>query len=180
MAAHWRCPMDKPVRSKPGEAGGDAGQLSLERGVILAMPFILAMLYGFWTYHSTGSYYGDLDALGVETQATIISKRIRRGGGDRPRHAYDMTVGFSVGDTMRRGTVTVTRAFYDSHDPPDRVAIRYLPDDPQIREIDPAMRGKSMRGALTIIGILLFIGVANLFMTGAATRGLRRRMKEQG
>ncbi|WP_417522499.1 DUF3592 domain-containing protein [Marinovum sp.] len=154
----------------------------LIRCAVLALPFVLALLYGLWSYHSSDSHYRELEARGVESRATIISKRIIRSGTDRPRYSYVMTVGFTVGDKMRRGRVPVTRSYYDSHDPPQRVPIRYLPDDPDTRMIDPAMREKSMRGALTIIGILLFVGVANIFMASDATRSrpTPTRTREQG
>jgi len=139
---------------------------SIERSVFLLLPFVGAILYGLWSLHRADNHYGDLDAFGVETQATIISKQIISTNTNRPRTAYDMTVGFTVGDKMRRGHVRVTKGFYHSHNPPERVPIRYLPDDPQVRSIDPAMRDRSRRRSITIVGILLFIGVANLFFTG--------------
>jgi hypothetical protein len=151
----------------------------LVRIVVLSLPFAGAILYGLWTYLGTDGIYRDLDAFGVETQATIISKQIIRSGTDRPRFAYEMTVGFSVGDQMRRGKVRVTSGFYDSHNPAEQVTIRYLPNDPQVREIDPAMRGKSMRDAIAIIGILLVIGFANIGMSREAERNRKRRAEEQ-
>ena len=164
-------------RKTPRQVGRAA---SVERRVFLVLPFVGAILYGGWSLHRADSYYGDLERLGVETQATIISKQIVRSNTKPARTAYDMTVGFTVGDKMRRGHVRVTRRFYHDHAPPDRVPIRYLPDDPQVRWVDPAMQGHSMRGTLTIVGILLFIGVANLFIEGNKTGGVRRRTGEQG
>lgn len=135
---------------------------------VLAAPFAAALAYGLWSLSVSDRYYGDLDAYGVETGATVLAKRVVRSGTDRPRHHYQMTVGFTVGETMRRGAVEVTRDFYERHDPPQRVSIRYLPADPQIREIDPAMRGKSGRKTLTIVALLLFIGFVNLGMARRA------------
>ncbi|KFB09024.1 DUF3592 domain-containing protein [Nitratireductor basaltis] len=143
---------------------------ALLRTLVLALPFAAAFLYGLWTYHGSDKIYRGLEAHGVETQATIISKRIIRSGTDRPRYAYEMTVSFTVGDKMRRGNVSVTSGFYDRHNPPDRVTIRYMPHDPQTRQIDPAMRGNAMREALTVIAILLFIGVVNIGMARGARR----------
>lgn len=164
--------------TETGSDGGKKDHAMLRIGV-LALPFVLALIYGLWSYHSSDSYYRNLMEQGVETQATIISKRIIRSGTDRPRYSYVMTVGFTVGDKMRRGRVPVTRGFYDSHDPPQRVPIRYLPDDPATRLIDPGLREKSMRGAFTIVGILLFIGMANIFMAGDARRSIPQRTKDQ-
>lgn len=95
--------------------------------------------------------------------ATIIDKRIVRGHGDRPgAQRFEMTVGFTVGDTMRRGSVAVTRAFYDMHQPPERVPLRYVPDEPEIREIDPDLRDDKTVRNLMIIALLVGIGVFNL------------------
>ncbi|TNF21610.1 MAG: hypothetical protein EP318_06560 [Rhodobacteraceae bacterium] len=167
-----------PEPGGPRPARGAARRQALIRLAVLSLPFVLALLYGLWSLDRADSRYGRLEAYGVETRATILSKRVVRRGTDRPRHAYEMTIGFTVGDRMRRGTVEVTRGFHDRHDPPERVPIRYLPEDPQIREIDPAMRDKTRHGTFTIIGILLFVGVANIFMAGGASTG--RRRKEQG
>ncbi len=153
---------------------------ALIRLLVLALPFAAAFLYGVWTYHGSDKSYRDLEAHGVETLATIISKHIIRSGTDRPRYAYVMTVSFTVGDKMRRGNVSVTSGFYDRHNPPDRVPLRYLPHDPQTRQIDPAMRANAMRQTLTIIGILLFIGIVNIGMARSADRTESARVREQG
>ena len=148
----------------------------LAEAAVLLAPFAAALLYGFWSFSSTDRHYASLERFGVETMATILDKRMVRHGTDRPRYHYEMTVGFTVGETMRRGSVQVSSSFYERHDPPQRVPIRYLPTDPQVRSIDPAMRGQSMRSAFTIVALLLVIGFANL---GMARRTIRSRTSEK-
>lgn len=169
--------MDNTAKEELGTFPERGRERSMERTVFLLLPFVSAFLYGLWSYSSTGSYYADLDAFGIETQATIISKRVIGRGTDRPRPAYEVMVSFTANETMRRGKIRVTGDFYGKHNPPDQVPIRYLPDDPQIREIDPAMRNQSRRGAVTIIGVLLCVGVANLFMSGSLKRHKRRQIE---
>lgn len=169
------------VEATPPERNGSAvgpWRRLAETAVLLA-PFAAALLYGFWSFTSSDRHYGALDRSGVETMATILDKRVVRHGTDRPRYRYEMTIGFTVGETMRRGTVQVSSGFYERHEPPQRVPIRYLPTDPQIRSIDPAMHGKSMRNALTIVLLLLFIGLVNLGMARKARYG-RTSVKRAG
>ncbi len=80
----------------------------LAEAAVLLAPFAAALLYGFWSFSSTDRHYGALERFGVETMATILDKRMVRHGTDRPRYHYEMTVGFTVGETMRRGSVQVS------------------------------------------------------------------------
>lgn len=125
---------------------------------------ILAVCFNLYSQNKQRDSYGKLDDFGRETIATIVKKRIVRYGSDRPGHYYEMTVGFTVGEKMIRGPVQVTGGFYKKHVESDRVLIRYLPDNPKIREIDPAMRSQSSRKNHTIEWILVFIAFANLWM----------------
>lgn len=143
------------------------------------LPFIGAILYGLWSYHQSESHYGALDAHGVDAQASVIAKQVITTGSDRLRSAYDMTVDFSVEGRLQRGHLRVTKGFYDSHSPADRVLIRYLPSDPQTRMIDPAMRGRSAVAPITIVCLLLFIGVANVFFVDNRAGAVWRSPKEQ-
>jgi len=130
------------------------------------LPLVLATVFILFNQYKYQNLYGDLDNHGRETMATVIDKRIVHVNHDRPSHYYQMIIGFTVGDKMIRGHVQVTSDFYAQHEAPDRVPIRYLPDNPQIREIDPAMRSLSKRRNLTIIAILLLIAFANLLVLG--------------
>jgi len=86
---------------------------------------------------------------------------------------YEMIVGFAVGDVMRRGSVQVTLSYFDAHRPGERVPIRYLPDDPHIREIDPARRSKFIREGVCLIALLLGVAAYNLFNLRPARSGNR-------
>lgn len=114
-------------------------------------------------FHFYGRFL-HLDAYGHDTMATIIEKNTifdnsARSGQTR----YEMIVGFTVGDIMRRGSVQVTSSYFDEHQPGERVPIQYLPDDPQVREIDPARRGKFIREGVVIIVLLLAMSLYNFF-----------------
>ncbi|MCD7058637.1 DUF3592 domain-containing protein [Pelagibacterium xiamenense] len=171
--------MADTAKSGPATLPQDSLWLALIRIAVLSLPFAGAIFYGVWSYHSTDQTYRDLDASGVKTQARIVSKRIIRSGTDRPRYAYEMTVRFTIGAQVRQSTVPVTSGFFDRHNPPDEVTLRYLPDDPAVGEIDPDMRGSSLQDTLTIVGILLFIGVVNIGMARDAERNKRNREKER-
>ncbi len=138
------------------------------------MPIVLAVLYGLWARHNYQNYYGRLDSHGVEAQATIIGKYTGTSGNIRSSAYYEIRFEFTVDGKRRRGRIRVTRGFYKSHDPPDKVPIRYLPQDPQIREMDPRMRRKSRRDTYAIIAILLFIGLANIFVIRGERHGQHR------
>ncbi len=143
--------------------------LNKEQSLAFFLPLLVAAVLGLMNQYRYESLYGELDNSGVLTQATIISKQLIRRGTDRPNFAYEMLVGFTVGERMLRGRVLVTNGFYNQHEPSEVVPIRYLPDDPKIREIDPAMRDKSARSNLVIICILVFIGFANIIIVGGKT-----------
>lgn len=113
--------------------------------------------------HFYGRYL-QLDALGQETMATIIERNTIFDNSARPGPPrYEMIVGFTVGDIMRRGSVPVTLSFFDTHKPGERVPIQYLPDNPHVREIDPARRGKFIREGMVVIALLLAMAVYNFF-----------------
>jgi hypothetical protein len=151
--------------------------LSWPQLAAVVLPIILAVLYGIWAKHNYQNYYGKLDSFGVDTEATIIAKYTGTRGNVGSRSYYEIRFEFTVGDKTRRGSVRVTRGFYNSYSPPDRVLVRHLPDNLQIRELDPGMRRKSLRNTYTIIAILLFIGLANIFVIRGERRG-QRRVKE--
>ncbi len=154
----------------PAKSAQASGALSWPHLAAVLLPIILAVLYGLWAKHDYQNYYGRLDSHGVEAQATIIGKFTGDTGGSRSRPYYEIRFEFTVDGKRRRGRIRVTPGFYKSHDPPDKVAIRYLPEDPQIGEMDPRMRRKSRRDTYAIIAIFLFIGLANVFVL----RGERR------
>ncbi len=139
------------------------------------LPIVGGVLYGVWSWQNYQAYYGRLDAFGVETQARVISKYTGKTGNERSSPYYTMRVEFSVDNKLRRGNVRVTRGFYKRHDAPDRVPIRYLPEDPQIRELDPDVRNRSK--GIVIVVILLFIGLANGVMGVGREQGKRTQAK---
>lgn len=140
--------------------------VSKEKAMGFLLPLVLAAGFILFNQYKNHNLYKDLDNHGRQTMATILDKRIVRYGTDRPSFTYQMRVGFTVGDKMIRGHVQVTREFYEQHHAPQRVPIRYLPDKLHIREVDPAMRDQSKRRNRTIIGLLVFIAFANLFVVG--------------
>ncbi|PHR96783.1 MAG: hypothetical protein COA78_28355 [Blastopirellula sp.] len=152
--------MNEPVRRK----STIVRRLGSERGIGLLIPVILAISMLAFTIHRNLDYWR-LDTLGATALATIIDKIE-----DRSIHEgkisirYAMRVGFTVGDTMRRGSVGVTRAFFHAHDEGARIPIRYMPLDPQIRDIDPDYRGSLMYNAIWIAAFFVGIGVYN-FLT---------------
>ena len=132
-----------------------------ERGIGTLLPILIAVMLIGLGIHFYGRFL-HLDAYGHDTMATIIEKNTifdnsARSGAPR----YEMIVGFTVGDIMRRGSVQVTSNYFDGHKPGERVPIQYLPDDPQVREIDPARRGKFIREGVVIIMILLAMSLYN-------------------
>ncbi len=143
----------------------------------VGLPIIAGVLYGIWDWRSYQAYYGRLDAFGAETQARIISKHTGQAGNVRSRAYYRMRIEFSVDNKLRRGFVDVTRRYFKRHDAQDRVPIRYLPEDPQIRELDLGMRRKSVRNSIVIVVIFLFIGLANGVMGIGKEEGKRIQAK---
>ena len=163
-----------PVRERQASSGLEM-PLPWPRIAAILLRIICGILYGIWSCQGYTARYGALDASGVETEATILSKHTGKAGNIRSPVRYRMRVGFSAGDRRHRGFVPVTRGFYNRHDPPDRVPIRYLPEDPQVRELDPALRGRSVRKTIAIIAVLLFVGLANAFLeVGNEDRKQRR------
>ncbi|GEM_PF-2146285 len=144
-----------------GRISGFLRSLSWPYIAAVVLPIIAGILYGVWDWRSYQAYYGRLDAFGVETQARIISKHTGQAGNVRSRPYYRMQVEFSANNKLRRGFVDVTRRFFKRQDAQDRVPIRYLPEDLQIRELDPGVRGRSVKNSIAIVVILLFIGLAN-------------------
>lgn len=145
-----------------------------ERVIGFALPMLFAVVFGLWSQSRYASYWM-LDAMGEETMATIIEKSIVRSNSARPgMPKYVMQVGFAAGGEMRRGQVPVTRAFYDRHEPGQRVRIRFLSHDPQLREVDPGVRGEMVRTSLVIIAILVFVGMYNLIALKAPAKPASR------
>ncbi len=151
MVKHW------------GRPTSSAGIFNWPRLAAVFLPIILAVLFGKLSSYQYNAIYGKLDKFGVDTQATILGKHSRQGKNNSSPY-YEMRVRFTVDDNTRLGDVPVTLSYYQSHNKSDRVPIRYLPQDPQIRELDPAMRDRSRRRSNAIIAILVFIGLANAFM----------------
>ena len=140
--------------------------INKEKALGFLLPLVCAVVFILFNQYKYDNLYGDLDDHGRQTMATIIDKSIVHINDDRPSHYYQVKVGFTAGDKMLRGYVQVTSDFYAQHDAPDRVAIRYLPDNPRIREIDPALRDQSKRRNRIIIMIFLLIAFVNVFMIG--------------
>ena len=138
--------------------------ISKKQAIGFFLPLFIAAIYYVFMHHAHSDQYDDLDNFGRSTQATIIAKQLIRRGSDRPSFYYQMKVGFTVGEKMLRGNVMVSKTFYDRYETTDSVPIRYLPEDPSIRELDPAMRNQSKNNTLTIVLIFVFISTINLFM----------------
>ncbi len=158
-----------------GRISGHLRSLSWPHIAAVVLPIIAGILFGVWDWNRYQNYYGRLDAHGVETQARVIAKYTGTAGNARSSAYYRMQVEFSVDNTLRRGVVDVTRRYFKRHDAPDRVPIRYLPEDPQIRELDPAMRNRS--DGIAIVIIFLFIGLANGVMGIGKEEGKRTQAK---
>lgn len=138
-------------------------RLGGERGVGTLLPVLIAAFVLGLGIHINGRFL-NLDAFGKDTMATIIERNTIFDNSARslpPR--YEMIVGFTVGDVMRRGSVPVTLTYFDAHGPGERVPIRYLPDDPQVREIDPARQAEFIREGVGLIALLLAIATYNFF-----------------
>lgn len=140
--------------------------ISKEKAIGFLLPLLLAAVFMLFNQYKYRNLYGDLDDFGRETMATIFDKRIVRYGTDRPGHYYQMIVGFTVGDKMLRAHVQVTSDFYQNHEAPERVSIRYLPDNPLVREIDPDLRTQLNRRSHVIVLIFVCIAFVNLFFIG--------------
>lgn len=143
-------------------------RLGGERGIGTLLPVLIAAFVLGLGIHINGRFL-NLDAFGQDTMATIIERNTIFDNSARslpPR--YEMIVGFTVGDIMRRGSVPVTLTYFDAHKPGERVPIRYLPDDPKIREIDPARQGKFIREGVGLIALLLALAAYNFFNLKAA------------
>jgi hypothetical protein len=145
-------------------------RLGGERGVGLLLPLLFALGFMAASY-SINARFIRLQAFGQNTMATIIKKnkilpQTDRLGGIR----YEMTVGFTLDTTMRRGKVSVTGKYYDDHEAGERVPIRYLPDDPQTREIDPDRKGQFIKETMMIVALLVAIAVYNFFNLNPARR----------
>jgi len=135
---------------------------------------IAALVFGLGVH--INSRFLKLDAFGHDTMATIIERNTIFDNSARslpPR--YEMIVGFTVGDAMRRGSVQVTLSYFDAHRPGERVPIRYLPDNPHIREIDPARQSKFIREGAGLIALLLGVAAYNFFNLRPARSGNRAR-----
>ena len=156
-----------------GRISGHLRSLSWPHIAAVVLPIVGGVLCGVWSWQNYQAYYGRLDAFGVETQARIISKYTGQTGKAGSRPYYRMQVEFSVDNKLRRGVVDVTRRYFRRHDAPDRVSIRYLPEDPQIRELDPGMRRRSVKNGIVIVVIFLFIGLANGVMGVGREEGKR-------
>ncbi len=140
--------------------------ISKEKAIGFLLPIAMAAVFMMFNQYRYENLYGDLDNFGKTTEATVLEKRVVRRGTDRPTFAYEFKVGFTVGEKMRRGWVRVTRQFYDLHDQTSRIPIRYLPDDPQIREVDTGMREHTGNSHSLVAWLFIFIAVVNLFVIG--------------
>ena len=160
-----------------GRISGRLRSLSWPHIAAVVLPIVAGMLYGLWEWNRYQDYYGRLDAFGVETPARVIAKYTGTAGNARSGAYHRMQVEFSVDNTLRRGVVDVTRRFFKRHDAPDRVPIRYLPEDPQIRELDPRVRRKSVKDSIAIVVIFLFIGLANGVMGVGKEEGRRAQAR---
>lgn len=150
-------------------------RLGGERGVGTLLPIVIAAFVLGFVVHVNGRFL-KLDAFGHDTMATIIERNTIFDNSARSLSTrYEMVVGFTVGDIMRRGSVQVTLTYFDAHKPGERVPIRYLPDDPQIREIDPARQGEFIREGLGLIVLLLGVAAYNFFNLKPACSGNRPR-----
>lgn len=135
-----------------------------ERGLGILLPILFALALSLLFYWQNQRFIS-LNLSAIETVATIIEKSAGPAyHGDRPGAIqYRMQISFSVDGILRRGEVSVGRAFYRTHDEGERVPIRYLPSDPQIREVDPTRQGRFIKEWIMIIGLVLAIGVYNFF-----------------
>lgn len=141
-----------------------------ERGIGTWLPVSIAMLVFGLGIHTNGRFL-TLDAFGRDTMATIIERnKIFDNSARSLSTRYEMIVGFTVGDVMRRGSVPVTLSYFNAHKSGERVSIRYLPDDPQIREIDPARQSKLIHEGIGLIALLLGLAVYNFFSLKPARR----------
>jgi len=147
--------------------------ISKEKAIGFLFPLMLAVVFALYNQNQYRDLYGDLDDFGRQTMATIIDKRVARYNPERPLYKHQMMVSFTVGGKMMRGHVQVTSDFYEKHEVTERVPIRYLPENPQIREIDSAMRDRFKKQNLTVILVFVFIAFANFFFVG------ERRQKNQ-
>jgi len=141
-----------------------AQKLGGEPGVGLILPLLFAIALAALAAYQNQRFI-QLELMGQTGVATIQSKSSGPAfEGDRNGSTkYRMIVSFAVGETIRRGEVSVGRDFFRTHNDGDQVAIRYLPNDPQIREIDPSRQARFVKEWILIIGLLLAIGVYNFF-----------------
>lgn len=142
-----------------------------ERGLGFILPLLFATMLATLAIYQNQRFV-QLELAGETGIATIQSKwsgpsyECSRNGSTQ----YRMQVSFTVGEIMRRGEVSVSHRFYYAHNEGEQVAIRYLPDTPQIREIDPSRHAKFVKEWLLIIGLLVAISIYNLLFLEPATK----------
>lgn len=105
-----------------------------------------------------------LDARGVETTAIVTSteRRVRRDsdGGRRVTHYARYRFDLPDGQTNHNRTI-VTRRYYNAVSQGDEVWVRYLPDEPDIAEIE---RGRAREGAIVFALAALFLGGGSVWL----------------
>lgn len=112
----------------------------------IRLPLVVLVAIIFLVYWSSSSE--DMRLLerdGVNTAATVVSKRISssrgRDGGTALRRSYHVTVEF-VGplDETLTQTRRIESSTYGTINEGDEIAIRYVPQDPTIIEIEPGRK----------------------------------------
>ena len=148
-------------------------------GWIAAIPLLIGVL-ALYAFLAIGSQARLLTEEGVETDATIIAKRIdfrRSGTGSSTRQKTPVVrFHFSLEGKLHYGEKDVPRNFYDSVELTQTTPVRYLPSDPDVHEIvEGAISGNSL--AAGIVGaVFALMGAALAWLVfRAAARALKIR-----
>lgn len=113
---------------------------------------VLAIIIGFYIYknYEEYSYYSELDAHGITTEAQIVEK---------PPDQSFHTIYYDQADKQFNKTFSVSSAMYDKYGAGDSISVKYMEYDPNISELSAtATSSKSILKLIlyVIISILVF------------------------
>ena len=119
----------------------------------------------------------DLAARGTLTEAQVIAARVdsvanRTGGTANVTHL--LSVAFTASGLPVTVEIPVTEAIYDQTAPGAAIAVRYLPDDPQVAEIVAGTLADDAAGFRGVGWVALAIGLFFMARAGWAARGAAR------